>query len=67
MQDCSKENPALVGPIYCGTGFDPSHSTDVARGCFDLHEMPELPEPPLGHAMCVDLVDPIDQNKVFID
>ena len=64
-QDCSKEDPAPVGPTYCATEFDPSQSMEVGRGCFDLHKMPEMPEPPLGHAMCVDLVNPTDQEKVF--
>ena len=67
MQDCTKENPAHVGPTYCSTAFDPSQSSEVARGCLGLHDMPELnlPEPPLGGAVCVDRdADADAQEKV---
>ena len=55
-QDCSNQTPPPVGPTYCTyvqSWIDPEAPV-VQRGCADLHETPELPEPPLGGVVCVD-------------
>ena len=55
LQDCNKQDFPPVGPTYCSyiKSWVPE-TPIVERGCADLHETPELLEPPLGSAVCVD-------------
>ena len=68
MQDCDKTNPGH-GPNYCTTTFKPSQSSEHLRGCLDINvlDLEGLPEPPSSGAVCVDLVDPTDEKKVFFN
>ena len=52
-----------MGPTYCSYVLSWFETPPIVqRGCADLHETPDMPEPQLGGAVCVD--HDIDGKKV---